>query len=120
MAMVNCNKCDYAFDESEKFCPRCEALYVKEAYVKKGPVPGLPYAEKPSRASQPADLNLPKFKPTKERYNYGPRPDEVPNVRDTRVSANQQAEYKKNYGGRILVGLIILIILVVIYNVFVK
>lgn len=119
MAMVNCAKCDYAFEESEKFCPRCDALYVKDAYVKTGPVPGLPHADKPSRASLPRGLDKPRFKPTKERYNYGPKPNEVPNVRDTSVAANQPAEYRKKYG-KLLLLLVILIIIAVVYNVYFK
>lgn len=121
MAMVNCNKCDYTFDDSEKFCPRCNALYVKDAYVKQGPVEGLPYAEKPSKASQPAAINMPKFKPTKERHNYGPKPDELPKPRNpySKVST-ELPEYKKSNSGKILGLLVIVIILVAVYYIFVK
>lgn len=121
MAFVNCPKCDYSFDPLERYCPRCDSEYVvKEAYEGTGPVPGLPYANKPTKSSRPETIDMPKFEATNKRHNYGPQPDEKPRPLPKMNVDAPPAEYKKSNGGKILAGLVIIIVLLVIYYVFVK
>lgn len=122
MAFVNCPKCDYAFDPLERYCPRCDSLYTdQEAYVGSGPVEGLPYANKPTRSSLSEPLNKPTFQPTKKRHDYGPPADEIPRPLPKMKISDEPLQYKKDgNGGKILGGLVILVILLVVYYVFVK
>lgn len=121
MAFVDCPKCNYAFDPLELYCPRCGSrCKVQEAYQGTGPVPGLPYAEKPTKLSRPEPLNLPKFQPTVKRHDYGPQKDTLPPPRGKINVDAEPAGYKKSSFGKIIAALIIIIILVVVYIMFVQ
>lgn len=116
MAFVNCPKCDYAFDPLELYCPRCGSDYkVKEIYQGTGPVPGLPYAAKPTKLSRVKPLNLPKFQPTIKRHDYGTPKDALPRPRGKiNVDAEPVAPKKSSFA-KIVIFLIIIIILVTAY-----
>lgn len=121
MAFVDCPKCNYAFDPLELYCPRCGSeSKVKEVYQGTGPVPGLPYAKKPTKLSRPEPLNRPKFQPTVKRHDYGPPKDKLPAPRGKINVDAEPSVYKKSGLGKIVALLIIIIILAAVYYLFVQ